>query len=296
MPARVILVAVPKGGSGKTTTVQTLGQAFVEQKMRVLCIDTDPQGNLSSVLGYRHKRSAVTLYTVLREFAFNRRRMLPSAIYHLANGIDLVPADLTLNSANDELASQVEREHIIEKLIAPVKDQYDVILFDSPSYLGVLVNNVLVAADEVIIPVHAEPLGIAGAAMMLSHLQKVRDYGMIGDLLIRGGLITLVDRRTAINVQSIDYAHEMLSPHMPFFKTEIERTVRVPEAQIMKETVLTYRPKETERIARAYREVRNEIIAGSLGVPVQTLSIPANFVEEILDMEMADTTEDETNG
>src|SRR5579884_867371 len=293
MPARVITIPVPKGGSGKTTSVQTLALAFSEQGKRVLCIDTDPQGNLSSVLGYRHERNAYTLYTVLREFAFNRRRVLPSAIYHLSNGIDLVPANLTLNAANDELASQVEREHILEKLITPVKDQYDVILFDTPSYLGVLVNNTLAAADEIIIPIHAEPLGIAGGAMMLWHLQKARDDGMVNNLIIRGGLITLVDRRTAINIQSSEYAREMLSPHMPFFPTEIERTVRVPEAQIVKETVLTYRPKEAERVASAYREVRDTILAGTMGVSVQQLNIPPNFVEEILDMT---DEEDESNG
>lgn len=282
MSARVVLIAVPKGGSGKSTTVQTLALAFAEQGQRVLCIDTDPQGNLTSMLGYRHTRGAATLYTVLREFAFNRKRVLHTAIYHLANGIDLVPANMTLNTANDELAAQVEREYILKKLLAPIKDQYDYILFDSPSYLGVLVNNALVAADEIIIPIHAEPLGIAGAAMMLSHLQMVRE--MIAHLVIRGGLLTMVDRRTAINTQSISYAHEVLGPHLPFFKVEIERTVRIPEAQLLKGSVFTYRPKETEKIARAYREVRDEIVARSIGVSVQNLNVPDTFVEEILEM------------
>lgn len=293
MVARTILVAVPKGGSGKSTTVQTLALAFAEQGRRVLCVDTDPQGNLSSVLGYRHKRGAPTLYTVLREFAFNRKRTLPSAIFHLANGVDLVPANMTLNAANDELASQVEREHIFEKLLAPVKEQYEVILFDSLPYLGVLVNNALVAADELVIPVHAEPLGIAGAATMLTHLQKVRDDGMISSLVIRGGLVTMVDRRTAINTQSIDYAHEVLGPHMPFFQTEIERTVRIPEAQLVKESVLTYRPRETEKVANAYRHVRDEILAGSSGVSIQQLNVPGSFVEEIL--EMVEESEEEAS-
>ena len=97
--------------------------------------------------------------------------------------------------------------------------------------------------------------------------------------------MTMVDRRTAINTQSIEYAHEVLGPHMSFFKTEIERTVRIPEAQLVKESVLTYRPRETERVANAYRQVRDEIIAGvDGGIPVQQLNVPANFVEEILEM------------
>lgn len=291
MPARVVLIAVPKGGSGKTTTAQTLGLALVEAGKRVLFVDTDPQGNLSSILGYRHKRGASTLYTVLREFTFNRKKTLPSAIYHLAEGIDLVPANMALNAANDELAAQVEREHILEKLLDPVKSQYDFIIFDSLPYLGVLVNNALVAADELIIPVQAEPLGIAGAAMMLTHLQKVRDDGMISNLLIRGGLITLVDRRTAINRQSIDYAHEMLGNHMPFFATEIGRTVYIAEAQLVKQSILTYKPRETEKIAQAYRAVRDEFLAGALGSSVQRLNVPPDFVESILEM----TEEGEVN-
>jgi chromosome partitioning protein len=290
MSARVILIAVPKGGSGKTTTAQTLGLAFVEAGKRVLFVDTDPQGNLSSVLGYWHKRGAPTLYTVLREFTFNRKKTLPRAIYRLSKGVDLVPATMALNAANDELAAQVEREHILEKLLAPVKEDYDVIVFDSLPYLGVLVNNALVAADELIIPVQAEPLGIAGTAMMLTHLQKVRDDGMIAHLVIRGGLITMVDRRTAINTQSIDYAHQMLGSHMPFFATEIERTVRVAEAQLMKQSVLTYRPRETEKVAQAYRAVRDELLEGRIGVSVQSLNVPPAFVEEILEL----TEEEET--
>lgn len=291
MPARVVLIAVPKGGSGKTTTAQTLGLALVEAGKHVLFVDTDPQGNLSSILGYRHRRGAPTLYTVLREFTFNRKKTLPSAIYHLAQGIDLVPANMALNAANDELAAQVEREHILEKLLAPVRDQYDFIVFDSLPYLGVLVNNALVAADELIIPVQAEPLGIAGAAMMLTHLQKVRDDGMISNLLIRGGLITLVDRRTAINTQSIDYAHEMLGSHMPFFATEIGRTVYIAEAQLVKQSILTYKPRETEKIAQAYRAVRDELLAGALGSSIQKLNVPPDFVESILEM----TEEEEVN-
>lgn len=286
MSARVILVAVPKGGSGKTTTAQTLGLALMEAKKRVLFVDTDPQGNLSSVLGYRHKRGAPTLYTVLREFTFNRKKTLPTAIYHLASGADLVPANMSLNAANDELASQVEREHILEKLLAPVREQYDYIVFDSLPYLGVLVNNALVAADEIIIPVQAEPLGIAGAAMMLSHLQKVRDDGMIKELTIRGGLVTMVDRRTSLNTQSVTYAHEILGAHMAFFSAEVKRAVRVSEAQLMKESVLTYRAHETstEQVALAYRTVRDELLGRKLGTPVQQLDVPENFVEDILEL------------
>lgn len=289
MAARTILVAVPKGGSGKTTTAQTLGQALAERGKRVLFVDTDPQGNLSSVLGYRHKRGATTLYTVLREFTFNRRKTLPTAIYHLESGVDLVPANMALNAANDELAAQVEREHILEKLLAPVKDRYDFIVFDSLPYLGVLVNNALVAADEVIIPVQAEPLGIAGAAMMLSHLQKVRDDGMISNLVIRGALVTMVDRRTAINVQSISYAREVLGGHMPFFGTEIGRTVYIAEAQLLKQSVLTYKPRE--KIAQAYRTVCDELLNQTIGISVQQLNVPPDFVETILEV----TEEEETN-
>ena len=80
---------------------------------------------------------------------------------------------------------------------------------------------------------------------------------------------------------------------MPFFKAEIERTVRIPEAQLMKEGVLNYRPKETEKVASAYRAVRDEIIAGSIGIPVQKLHVSAHFVEEIL--EMTDETEEEVD-
>ena len=103
--------------------------------------------------------------------------------------------------------------------------------------------------------------------------------------------MTMVDRRTAINTQSIAYARGMLGSHMPFFATEIERTVRVAEAQLMKQSVLTYRPRETERVAQAYRAVRDELLSGAIGVSVQSLNVAPTFVEDILEL-----TEEEESG
>ncbi len=141
--ARKYLVAVPKGGCGKTTTVHNLGMAFAEQGRRVLFVDTDPQGNLSSILGFAHTSGAPTLYTALREFTMNRKDVLPSTIYHVQEGVDLVPANMLLNRANDELASQMKREYILKRLLESVEEHYDAILIDTLPYLGVLVNNAL---------------------------------------------------------------------------------------------------------------------------------------------------------
>ncbi|HET6262006.1 MAG TPA: AAA family ATPase, partial [Chloroflexia bacterium] len=155
---RIISVAVPKGGTGKTTTTLNLGAALAAHGQRVLLVDFDPQGNLTQALGLRPGDLEHTAYSAIKYFLTRFEPQLDLAIHHTSAGVDLVPASARLNLANDELAVAIQREYVLQRLLAPSTSHYDCILIDTLPYLGVLVVNALTAAQEVIIPLQAEYL------------------------------------------------------------------------------------------------------------------------------------------
>jgi chromosome partitioning protein len=256
--ARVIAVAVPKGGTGKTTTTLNLGSALAEQGKRVLLIDFDPQGNLTQALGFRPADLEHTVYSVIKSFLTRFEPELERAIRPTAAGVDLVPTSARLNLANDELAVAIQREFVLQKLLAPVRDRYDVILIDTLPYLGVLVINALVAAQELIIPLQAEYLATESIALILDQVQLMRRSGLNAQLTITGILLTMIDQRTVINREAVAYARKVYGDIVPVFETMIRRSVRIPESQASHQTILAYEPNGDS--AKAYRALATEVL------------------------------------
>jgi chromosome partitioning protein len=255
--ARIIAVAVPKGGTGKTTTTINLGAALAEQGQRVLLVDFDPQGNLTQALGFRPADLDHTVYSAIKYFLTRYESQLELAIRPTASGVDLVPASARLNLANDELAIAMQREYVLQKLLAPIAPRYDVILIDTLPYLGVLVVNALVAAREILIPLQAEYLATESVALILDQIQLMRRSGLNPNLTITGILLTMVDQRTVINREAVEYARKALGNHVRVFDTMIKRSVRFPESQASHQTILQYEPHGEG--ARAYRALSAEV-------------------------------------
>lgn len=256
--ARIIAVAVPKGGTGKTTTVLNLGAALAEQGQRVLLIDFDPQGNLTQALGLRPAELEHTAYSAIKYFLTRYDSQLELAIHQTQAGVDLVPTSARLNLANDELAVAIQREFVLQKLLAPLHARYDVILIDTLPYLGVLVLNALVAANEILIPLQAEYLATESVALMLDQIQLMRRSGLNANLAITGILLTMVDQRTIINREAVAYARKTFGAQVPVFATMIRRSVRFPESQASHMSILHY---ETQgESARAYRALAEEVL------------------------------------
>ena len=161
---RIIAVAVPKGGVGKTTTTLNLGAALAEHGQRVLLIDCDPQGNLSQALDA--DTTGPTLYSEMHAFLETYTQSLERAIRPTRAGVDIVPTDVRLNLANGELTLAMHGEFVLQKLIRPIAPNYDVVLLDTLPYLGVLVVNTLVTAQEVIIPMEAEYFATQSVGLM----------------------------------------------------------------------------------------------------------------------------------
>ena len=258
---RIIAVAVPKGGTGKTTTTLNLGAALAEQGQRVLLVDFDPQGNLTQALGLRPGDLEHTAYSAIKYFLTSYQPQLDLAIVRTAAGVDLVPTSARLNLANEELAVAIQREFVLQKLLAPLAPRYDFILIDTLPYLGVLVVNALVAADEVLVPLQAEYLATESVGLILDQVQLMRRSGLNPDLKIAGILLTMVDSRTTINREAVDYARKVFGSRVPVFQTMIKRSVRFPESQSQHQPILQY--ERGGEGARAYRTLAEELLAAA---------------------------------
>ncbi len=255
--ARIIAIAVPKGGTGKTTTTLNLGAALAEQGNRVLLIDFDPQGNLTQALGLRPSDLEHTAYSAIKYFLTRFEPQMELAIRPTAAGVDLVPASARLNLANDELAVAMQREFVLQKLIAPVATRYDYILIDTLPYLGVLVVNALSAAQEVLIPLQAEYLATESVELILEQVNLMRRSGLNPKLAITGILLTMFDQRTVINREAVEYARRKFGSQVTVFDTMIRRSVRFPESQASHQSILQYDAQGEG--ARAYRALAEEV-------------------------------------
>ena len=258
--ARIIAVAVPKGGTGKTTTTINLGAALAELGQRVLLVDFDPQGNLTQSLGFRPGDLEHTAYSAIKYFLTRYEPQLELAICSTTSGVDLVPTSARLNLANDELAVAIQREFVLQKLLAPLATQYDFILIDTLPYLGVLVINALVAAQEILIPLQAEYLATESVSLILDQVQLMRRSGLNPILDFTGILLTMVDSRTIINREAVNYTRKTFGDHVPVFETMIKRSVRFPESQASHQSILHYDPQSEG--ANAYRALATEVLHG----------------------------------
>ncbi len=256
--ARIIAVAIPKGGTGKTTTVLNLGAALAEAGKRVLLVDTDPQASLTMALGYDVSSLEHTVYTALKYFLTTFHSQIELTIQKTDIGVDLVPSSIRLNRAQEELSATVQREFVLQRLLDPVTDRYDVILIDTLPYLGILVINALVAAHQVLIPMEPEYLAAESVTMMLEDIEFIHRSGLNPRLGVVGILLTQVDQRTVIHRQVASHMHTEFGSRVPVFQTMIKQSIRFPESQACHQPILQYDPEGEG--AMAYRALAREIL------------------------------------
>ncbi|MDQ5840255.1 MAG: ParA family protein [Chloroflexota bacterium] len=250
---KVISLANQKGGVGKTTCTINLGGALAELGYRVLCIDMDPQANLTVGLG-------ISLADVHRSMAdvLNEDRVgLDEVIRETAMaGLSVAPATLELASTEVELFTAIGREMVLGDAISGSADrQFDVILIDSPPTLGLLTINALVASSRVIIPVQTQFYAIKGLTALIKVINTIR-VKLNHDLEILGLLPTFYDGRTILAREMLENLRELGDQRV--FNTMIKNTVKLGEAPLTGRPVTEYAPSSAA--AHAFRDLAREVI------------------------------------
>jgi chromosome partitioning protein len=245
--ATVIAFANQKGGVAKTTSTLNLGVAFREQGLKVLCVDLDPQGNLTMSQGLNPDDIERSMFDVLVH-----KLPLDEVIHR--NEVDLAVSSIDLAGAELALSSMIGRERALEKALLPTKAAYDYILIDTPPSLGLLTINALVASEGVIVPVQCEYLSLRGLVQLENTLSMIRE-NLNPDVEIVGILPTMFDRRTLHSREAIDILEENFGELV--FKTRIRKTIRYAEAPVKGTSVLKYDPSGSA--ADAYRQLAKEV-------------------------------------
>jgi chromosome partitioning protein len=249
--SRVFAIANQKGGVGKTTTAINLAASLAANDIRVLVIDSDPQGNATSGLGVTKETDKPSLYHVLLgetapADAIRRTEM---------EGLDLIPADKNLVGAALELVDVERREYRLRDRIQPIRDKYQFILIDCPPSLDLLTLNGLLAADAVLVPIQCEFFALEGVSELMDTIDRIRD-GFQHPLEIAGILLTMYDDRTNLTRQVAADLKDFFKDEV--FKTIIPRSVRLAEAPSFGKPILTYDPRS--RGAESYIKLAKEII------------------------------------
>ena len=253
--ARILAVANQKGGVGKTTTTINLAASLALAGRRVLVVDVDPQGNLTSGLGRRNQLgSAGSIYEALTS-PQPTQDARPFIIAAGIDGLSLIPADRNLTGAEIELVALPSREERLRLFLESTRAEYDYVFVDCPPSLGLLTLNALVAADAVLIPLHCEYFALEGLAELVTTMRRVR-AALNPRLDIEGVLLTMFDERTNLGQQVATDVREFFKEKV--FRTVIPRNVRLGEAPSHGVPAIVYDGKS--RGAEAYLALAREML------------------------------------
>ena len=256
---RVLGISNNKGGVGKTTTAMNLAGAFVAQERKVLVIDMDPQTNASIAFNVEVSKENPSI----RHLLMNERVSLEECIYSRGEFCDFIPSDLQLEDIQRDLYVDPQgRLRLREKLQAAM-GKYDFVLIDCPPDVGILTQNALVAAQEVIIPVDISFFAIAGLSRMVQIIEGIQAKEN-PDLKVLGILPTKYDGRTTLSDSTIAAIEKQ---GLPIFKTRIRISVDIIRAQMERLPVMFY--AEHSNAAQDYIALANEIMPAKV-IPLRT--------------------------
>jgi chromosome partitioning protein len=246
--AKVISFANQKGGVAKTTSTLNLAVAFAESGHRVLCVDLDPQGNLTMSQGIDPDKVDKSMFDVLVHHI-----PIVEAIQH--REIDIAVASIDLAGAEIAMSTQIGRERSLEKALDAVATDYDFICIDTPPSLGLLTVNALTASDKVIVPVQCEYLSMRGLLQLQNTLEMIRE-NLNPRVEIEGILPTMLDSRTVHAKEAVEILEENFGDLV--FQTRIKKAIKFAEAPVRGASVLKYDSKSNA--ADYYRQLAEEVL------------------------------------
>lgn len=250
MSGKTIVFANQKGGVGKTTTAANLGAYIAARGKKVLLIDFDPQGNLSSCVGAKDQKTGI--YEVLMDKAPAKEAVKSTEIRNL----DILPSNINLTGASIELIDVEKREYYLKHHLEPLRDSYDFLFIDCPPSLGILTVNGLTAAEQVLIPLQCEYFALEGLSLLLQTIQKIQKTSNPG-LRIGGILFTMYDSRTRLSNEVVQEVTSYFKDKV--FRTIIPRNVRLSEAPSHGVPVLLYDPLCSG--AKSYEQLAEEVLS-----------------------------------
>ncbi len=236
---------------GKTTTAINLAASLAANDIRVLVVDSDPQGNATSGLGVSKDPDKPSLYHVLLGDTHPKDAIRPTGF----EGLDIITADKNLVGANLELVDLPRREYRLRDRLAEIRDDYQFILIDCPPALDLLTLNALIAADSVLVPIQCEFFALEGVSELMDTIDRIRD-GFQHPLAIEGILLTMYDDRTNLTRQVAADLREFFQDEV--FRTVIPRSVRLAEAPSFGKPIITYDPRS--KGAESYIKLAKEIL------------------------------------
>lgn len=260
--AKVLSVAIQKGGCAKTTTTITLGSCLADKGYRVLLIDIDPQGNLSYGCGVED--ATYTIFEALKEEydEVKGREGISKAIIHKPENcdFDVVPTNILLAGAEGSFTS-VKRPFLLKNLLKPIQDDYDFIIIDCPPSLGVHTLNAFTASDGIIIPIEPSYFAVQGLEQLNDTINNVREYCNNPNLKVLGILITrYAKRRNLIDVAIKSIGDKASEFGIGMFETKISEAVVVKESQALQIPLIKHSPGCSA--IEQYNQFTEEILKG----------------------------------
>ncbi|NLB61013.1 MAG: ParA family protein [Clostridiales bacterium] len=248
--SKIIAIANQKGGVGKTTTAVNLSSCLAELGVRVLAVDIDPQGNMTSGLGVKDKTSE-SIYDVIINGASARDVIVGTAVENL----DIIPSEINLSGAEVELVNVMAREQVLKRALSEIKNEYDYITIDCPPSLGLLTLNALTAAATLLVPIQCEYYALEGLVQLMNTVSLVRKH-LNPAIAVEGVVMTMYDVRTNLSAQVVNEVKKLFKNKV--YETIIPRSVKLGEAPSFGLPINLYDPKCAG--AKAYTDLAKELI------------------------------------
>lgn len=248
---RIIAIANQKGGVGKTTTAINLSSCLAEKGKKVLAVDMDPQGNMTSGLGVDKNAIEDTIYDLI----IGESTIKEVLKENIMKNLDIIPANIDLSAAEIELIDVEEKEYIVRNIIQEIKDKYDYIIIDCPPSLSMLTINAMTTATSVLVPIQCEYYALEGLSQLIHTVDLVKSR-LNPELEIEGVVFTMYDARTNLSLQVVENVKDNL--HQNIYKTIIPRNIRLAEAPSYGIPINQYDPKSAG--SESYMRLAEEVI------------------------------------